>query len=52
MDESGDFRRYHTGGGTARGTYTFGNHLKWSRAVAIGYAASIVVHLWINAKHF
>jgi Na+/H+ antiporter NhaD/arsenite permease-like protein len=38
--------------GTARGVYTFGNHLKWTWAVAIGYAASIAVHLWINAKHF
>jgi len=38
--------------GTARGTYTFGNHLKWSWAVALGYAASIAAHLWINAAHF
>jgi len=38
--------------GTARGTYTFGNHLKWSWAVAIGYAVSILAHLWINASHF
>ena len=38
--------------GTARGMYTFGNHLKWSWAVALGYAASIVIHLWLNAKHF
>jgi Na+/H+ antiporter NhaD/arsenite permease-like protein len=38
--------------GSARGIYTFGNHLKWSWAVALGYAASIVCHLWLNAKHF
>ncbi len=38
--------------GTARGTYTFGNHLKWSWAVALGYVASILVHLWVNASHF
>jgi NhaD family Na+/H+ antiporter len=38
--------------GTARGTYTFANHLKWSWAVAIGYAVSIVAHLWINARAF
>lgn len=38
--------------GTARGVYTFGNHLKWTWAVALGYAASIMVHLWINASHF
>jgi len=38
--------------GTARGTYTFGNHLKWSWAVALGHAVSILAHLWINAAHF
>lgn len=38
--------------GTARGIYTFGNHLKWSWAIALGYAASIVAHLFINASYF
>jgi len=38
--------------GTARGTYTFGNHLKWSWAVALGYGASVMAHLWINASLF
>ena len=38
--------------GTARGTYTFGAHLKWMPVVALGYAASIFVHLFINAKLF
>ncbi len=38
--------------GSARGIYTFGSHLKWSWAVALGYAASIAAHLWINASHF
>jgi len=38
--------------GAARGVYTFGNHLKWSWAVALGYAASIVVHMWLNARYF
>lgn len=38
--------------GTARGVYTFGNHLKWTWAIALGYAASIFVHLWLNAKYF
>jgi NhaD family Na+/H+ antiporter len=38
--------------GTARGIYTFGNHLKWTWAVALGYIASILAHLWINAGHF
>ena len=36
--------------GQARGYYTFFNHLKWSPAVALGYAASIWVHLWLNAS--
>jgi len=35
--------------GTARGTYTFGAHLKWTPVIALGYAASIVCHLWLNA---
>ncbi len=35
--------------GQARGVYTFFAHLKWSWAIALGYAASIWVHLWINA---
>jgi len=35
--------------GTARGTYTFGAHLKWTPVIRLGYAASIVCHLWLNA---
>lgn len=35
--------------GQARGVYTFSAHLKWSWAVALGFAASIVTHLVINA---
>jgi len=38
--------------GSARGIYTFGAHLKWTWAIALGYAASIVVHLYLNASHF
>ena len=38
--------------GQARGKYTFFGHLKWSPAIALGYAASIQVHLWINASYF
>lgn len=34
--------------GTARGTYTFGAHLKWTPVIALGYAASIVCHLFLN----
>lgn len=36
--------------GTARGTYTFGAHLKWAPVIMLGYAASIVCHLFINAR--
>jgi hypothetical protein len=36
--------------GQARGKYTFFGHLKWSWAIALGYAASIWAHLLINAN--
>lgn len=36
--------------GQARGVYTFFSHLKWSWAIALGYAASIWVHLLINSS--
>lgn len=35
--------------GQARGIYTFFAHLKWSWAIALGYAASIWVHFLINS---
>lgn len=35
--------------GQARGVYTFFSHLKWTWAIALGYAASIGVHLLMNA---
>ena len=38
--------------GQARGTYTFFAHLKWSWAIALGYAASIWVHFLVNADKF
>ena len=38
--------------GTARGHYTFMSHLKWSWAVALGYIASILAHMWLNAALF
>jgi len=34
--------------GQARGMYTFFGHLKWSWAIALGYAASIWVHMLLN----
>lgn len=36
--------------GQARGIYTFWGHLRWTWAVALGYVASILVHLWLNAN--
>lgn len=34
--------------GQARGIYTFFGHLKWTPAIALGYFASVGVHLWIS----
>ncbi|MGL4713507.1 MAG: sodium:proton antiporter NhaD [Shewanella sp.] len=38
--------------GQARGIYTFGAHLRWTPVIALGYIASILVHLWINSAMF
>lgn len=38
--------------GQARGQYTFFSHLKWTWAIALGYAASVWTHLLINARYF
>lgn len=38
--------------GQARGIYTFYTHLKWIWAIALGYAASIAVHLVMNDALF
>ena len=38
--------------GLAKGKYTFFSHLRWTWAIALGYAASIGVHLLINARFF
>jgi Na+/H+ antiporter NhaD/arsenite permease-like protein len=38
--------------GQARGIYTFGAHLRWIWAIALGYAASVATHLWLNAGLF
>jgi Na+/H+ antiporter NhaD/arsenite permease-like protein len=35
--------------GLARGQYTFMSHLRWSWAVALGYIASVAVHLFLSA---
>jgi len=36
--------------GQARGAYTFFSHLKWAPAIVLGYAASILTHLWLNGS--
>ena len=38
--------------GQARGVYTFFAHLKWTWAIALGYAASIGVHWMMNGHLF
>ena len=38
--------------GQARGHYTFFTHLKWTPVIALGYAASIATHFWVNAAAF
>jgi Na+/H+ antiporter NhaD/arsenite permease-like protein len=38
--------------GQSPGHYTFTSHLKWSWAIAAGYAASIAVHMAVNAHLF
>jgi Na+/H+ antiporter NhaD/arsenite permease-like protein len=35
--------------GIVRNHYTFLNHLRWAWAIALGYVASILTHLWVNA---
>jgi Na+/H+ antiporter NhaD/arsenite permease-like protein len=36
--------------GQSRGAYTFVAHLKWTWAIALGYVASILVHLLVNGS--
>lgn len=38
--------------GQARGQYTFFGHLKWTPAIAVGYAASIATHMFVNSAFF
>ena len=38
--------------GQAQGKYTFFSHLRWTPVIALGYAASIATHLWLNAELF
>ena len=38
--------------GQARGMYTFFSHLKWTPVIILGYVASILTHIWINADTY
>ena len=38
--------------GQARGHYTFMSHLRWTPVIALGYAAAIAAHMWVNASQF
>jgi len=38
--------------GQSHGQYTFFSHLKWTPVIFVGYAASILVHMWVNADTF
>jgi len=38
--------------GHAKGKYTFFTHLRWTPIIALGFAASVACHLWLNANLF
>ena len=38
--------------GQAKGIYTFGSHLRWTWAIALGYLVSIGCHLVVNEATF
>jgi Na+/H+ antiporter NhaD/arsenite permease-like protein len=38
--------------GQSNGRYTFFTHLKWTPAICLGYAASILLHMKLNASYF
>jgi Na+/H+ antiporter NhaD/arsenite permease-like protein len=38
--------------GQSKGKYTFFGHLKWTPAIALGYAASIATHMVLNQGIF
>jgi Na+/H+ antiporter NhaD/arsenite permease-like protein len=38
--------------GVSKGAYTFFSHLKWSWAIALGYAASVWLHIELNGRYF
>ena len=38
--------------GQSNGQYTFFSHLRWTPLICLGYAISILLHIWINAALF
>jgi len=34
--------------GQSKGVYTFASHLRWMPVIALGYIASVVVHMWLT----
>jgi Na+/H+ antiporter NhaD/arsenite permease-like protein len=38
--------------GQAQGKYTFFSHLRWTPAIALGFSAGVLLHLWLNASLF
>jgi len=38
--------------GQSNGLYTFVSHLKWTGVIALGYMASVAVHLWMSGIAF
>ncbi len=38
--------------GHAKDKYTFFSHLRWTPVIALGFAASVLCHLWLNSAHF
>ena len=38
--------------GAAKGKYTFFGHLKWMPVIGLGYALSILTHIWLNSSSF
>jgi len=38
--------------GHAKGKYTFFTHLRWTPVIALGFAAGIASHLWLNSALF
>jgi|GEM_PF-5692544 len=45
-------RRSASTANSRRRSDIFAGHLRWAPVIALGYVASILVHLWLNAGSF